>query len=694
MMFWGDYLDDYDDYDDYGSDDHDWGYDDYGDDYFTDGESQGSHSTKSGDNAGGRHFRNYQREMQVLEELNSQRKSGEFLDVVVEIEGREFPCHRAVLASTPYFKAMLSSKLVEGDSRVIKILGVDSISFSKLLDFIYTGEIDIGKENVQDILQAAHMLHFEDVQKYCIEVIEKNLDPSNCLGVLRLAELYNLETLKKKAWDMALQDFTKVTAHEEINDLTQTELLNLLKEDNLKVNSEDDVLDTVLKWVEHDLEHRKEALPDILAAVRLQSVKTSALKKAQANSLVKECRRCSELMKSAQEMQVKGLEGVESNTTEEVTLREGKSDDVLVLVGGWRTIPTPLHMWKEEDESDPQVPLGQVLLVDPDNSKTYHVTDLPADVMGYMSVAVHGSKLYVTGGCVGMPSTDSGTGIPSNQAFCYDFPRDKWGRLPNMPHARCMHCSIVLEGKLYVLGGSNNQGETMDCLDLSRSSWSSCNVPYPHVELSPTITICNNELVLVKVVKHMGNITTMQSDLDGGHEFHLALDTQWTLRVQTYFPREDDWVSVETEYEDSDEEVFTFVDNSKVCIRSSAYYQQPYIFNLEDGTLKRNTENPNSFPATGVHYRLQQEYAHSFTDIPSIMNDAVKRYSFKRFEGHDGPFATVSSVSLPYAVHGSGFSVGKKRTIGWFCRDLEVIKGEDDDEENREEEEEETFDVN
>ncbi|XP_019634971.1 PREDICTED: kelch-like protein 38, partial [Branchiostoma belcheri] len=99
---------------------------------------------------GYRSFENRARGRELLSELVSQRKSRELLDIVVEVEGREFPCHRAVLASTPYFKTMLSSNFAESSSRAIKLHEVDPTSFCKILDFLYTGKIRIGKDDAQD----------------------------------------------------------------------------------------------------------------------------------------------------------------------------------------------------------------------------------------------------------------------------------------------------------------------------------------------------------------------------------------------------------------------------------------------------------------------------------------------------------------------------------------------------------------
>ncbi|XP_035691279.1 kelch-like protein 24 [Branchiostoma floridae] len=268
-MFWGYDFDDDDDYgygyDDYGESDGDcdYDYDDYDDCYVS------RRSSRESPEDGSRRFENYAQGRELLAELAIQRKTGEFLDVVVQVEGREFPCHRAVLATTPYFKAMLSSNLTESRSKVVRLCGIDSISFSKILDFLYSGEIRIGKDDVQDILQTAHMLQFDKILQYCREFIQDNLCPANCLGVMRLADMYGLSALKKSARNTAASNFSDVTQDEEFLSLSPQELLDLLGDEDLKVTNEDDVVTSVIRWLDHVPENRQTAVFKILSEIRL-----------------------------------------------------------------------------------------------------------------------------------------------------------------------------------------------------------------------------------------------------------------------------------------------------------------------------------------------------------------------------------------------------------------------------------------
>ena len=58
-----------------------------------------------------------------------------------------------------------------------------------------TGQTDISIDNVQDLLEASNYLQAKELNERCVEFMVRNLDFSNCVAVLRLADQLNLEKL-------------------------------------------------------------------------------------------------------------------------------------------------------------------------------------------------------------------------------------------------------------------------------------------------------------------------------------------------------------------------------------------------------------------------------------------------------------------------------------------------------------------
>lgn len=80
----------------------------------------------------------------ILAQLNKMRLRTDFCDVRLRVGGRVFKVHRLVLAaSSPYFAALFSRGMSEADKEEVEILGVDTKVFEVLLDFVYTGMLQV-----------------------------------------------------------------------------------------------------------------------------------------------------------------------------------------------------------------------------------------------------------------------------------------------------------------------------------------------------------------------------------------------------------------------------------------------------------------------------------------------------------------------------------------------------------------------
>ena len=66
------------------------------------------------------------------------------------------------------------------------------------------GRLEIHQENVTNILIAAHMFDIGDLVEACCTYIEKQLHPSNCLGIHKFALQHDLSSLTKTAWNYIL----------------------------------------------------------------------------------------------------------------------------------------------------------------------------------------------------------------------------------------------------------------------------------------------------------------------------------------------------------------------------------------------------------------------------------------------------------------------------------------------------------
>jgi len=122
----------------------------------------------------------------LLHNLNVQRRENKFSDVGLVAGDRIIRAHRSVLAAgSAYFNAMFTVGLVEEQQELVEIHSISPHILSQLVDFIYSGNVDITQDNVQELFAAADMLELDDVVAGCINYLKQQLHYSNALGIYR-----------------------------------------------------------------------------------------------------------------------------------------------------------------------------------------------------------------------------------------------------------------------------------------------------------------------------------------------------------------------------------------------------------------------------------------------------------------------------------------------------------------------------
>jgi hypothetical protein len=95
----------------------------------------------------------------LLAGLNALRLSRQFCDVILCVDGQEFPTHRIILSSfSAYFRAMFASEMAEKSQDRVSINGVEPSMLQLIIQYAYTSEINITKSNVQSLLSASNLL--------------------------------------------------------------------------------------------------------------------------------------------------------------------------------------------------------------------------------------------------------------------------------------------------------------------------------------------------------------------------------------------------------------------------------------------------------------------------------------------------------------------------------------------------------
>lgn len=370
---------------------------------------------------------------EVLTALESLWRQGKLCDVEIDASGEgTLTAHRVVLAAaSPYFNAMFTSDLRESQMQRIRIHGVGKRALELIVQFAYTGRIEVDEKNVCHLLPAANMLQVQRITNACCRFLERQLDPSNCIGIEDFAHQHGMRDLGERAGRFVEQHFSMVSCLDEFLSLPCTRLVALLRKDALNVHNESEVYEALVRWVRHDQGARADQLEHALrAAVRCHRLAPSFLRRQISHcALLKDRPRCNDYL--AQILQDLTLHRRYSCCHE----RSPSVPSLLYVAGGYllRSLSS-VDCFSAESRSWSSLP------------------PLPLERSGPGGAFLAG-LLYVVGGRVLKPPTELGEDVPT--VHCYDPARRQWTERCPMEEPRHRLGVAVLDGLLYAIAGSH-----------------------------------------------------------------------------------------------------------------------------------------------------------------------------------------------------------------------------------------------
>ncbi|XP_044754365.1 kelch-like ECH-associated protein 1 [Coccinella septempunctata] len=417
-------------------------------------------------------------------------------DVVLEVGTEKFHAHRVVLAAaSPYFKAMFTGGLKECDNKTVKLEGVSPTAMKILIHFIYTGKMKVTENIVCQLLPAAAMFQVTNVIEACCDFLEKQLDPSNAIGIANFAENHGCLSLYRKANTYIERHFREVAQEEEFFQLNSSELIRLIRKDELNVQEEKEVYNAVLKWVEYN-PNRQNEMEIILSAVRCQFLPPKFLNDQMKNcEFIKKAPACKEYL-------AKIFKDLTLHKRTKEKERTPCIPRVIYVTGGYLRQSLDIvegfnvdnKTWKKMDSlTIPRSGLGGAFLkgmfyavggrntsptqsYDSDWVERYNPVKDQWRVCSPMSVprnrvgvAVMDGLLYAVGGSEGSKYL--------NSVECYDPDTDKWAPVKSMHYNRLALGVAVVNRLLYAIGGydGTNRHNSAECYHPENDEWTMIN---------------------------------------------------------------------------------------------------------------------------------------------------------------------------------------------------------------------------
>nr|XP_039247552.1 kelch-like protein 3 [Styela clava] len=212
---------------------------------------------------------------EILQQLNEYRKTGRHCDFMIKAGSEELPVHKNIVsASSDYFKAMLSHENVETKSGVVELKEFDEVCVKKCVDFIYTGDAYVAKENRETLIGVAHMMQLQRLCDSIAIFLEDDLDPRSFFQTKKIANRYNCKQLEKKCNQFALKHFIEIAQSDEFMDL-DAKFISFLMESKEAKAREEGKCKMLLAWTKHDIEIRKECFLSLVMKFQLTKMTLS-----------------------------------------------------------------------------------------------------------------------------------------------------------------------------------------------------------------------------------------------------------------------------------------------------------------------------------------------------------------------------------------------------------------------------------
>ncbi|KAJ8668028.1 hypothetical protein QAD02_009691 [Eretmocerus hayati] len=360
------------------------------------------------------------------------RKSGQLSDFTVIVEDKKLYVHKVILAAViPYYAKIFCTNGSDKSNVHCQTACSDIESLEACIEFAYSGRIRINRNNVTRLLMTAKDLSLAVVKDACINFIEQHSNSRNVLGYLQFAftnkENSMIEYLENKIAHL----FTTIPKNKEFFDLAYGLLRSIISRDDLNVSSEQEVYETVMKWVNHDFSSRETYLAELLRKVRLNVISVEyLLDKVASDDRIRKSEECRDIIDEAKSYHLS-------------TFRKNRFD--YVLARSCDNVSGYIHVLSTQNE-------GQITVeVYNPSANTWKCQEykIPCATRKNFAVVHFRKKIYFLGG----EKDDRAVSIVG----AYNIIDGSYQELTSMKQQRRYFGVAVLNDFIYACGGSSDK---------------------------------------------------------------------------------------------------------------------------------------------------------------------------------------------------------------------------------------------
>ncbi|XP_076026068.1 kelch-like protein 41a [Genypterus blacodes] len=398
-----------------------------------------------------------------LKELLNENK---FIDSILKVGDRSFPCHKLILAAcSPYFRELFFfDDGKEEDKKEVVLENMDPSVMEMIIKYMYTAEMEITDDNVQEVLAVANRLQIPSVFTVCVNYLQKKLSQKNCLALYRLGVTTNCHRLAVAARDYIADRFETLAKEEDFLDLSPHEVFAIIGADALNIEKEEVVFESLMKWIRKDKENRGKTLNEAFDCIRFRLLPEKYFKEKVEKD---------ELTKSDPEI-LKKIKAIKEAFAGKLPERKKEED------GEGEESPLPGYL--NDNRRFGMYARDMLLMIndkaavayDGEENECFLAAITEQIPRNHVSMISKSNKMYVLGGLF----IDEEEKESPLQCYFYqlDSLTSTWFALPPLPSPRCLFAMGEFDKLIFAVAGKDLQSDeshdSVLCYDTEKMKWS------------------------------------------------------------------------------------------------------------------------------------------------------------------------------------------------------------------------------
>lgn len=173
-----------------------------------------------------------------------------------------------MVASSPYFEAMLGPSYEEANQNGIVLNHIDGVTLNTIINCCYNCPIKITSDNVDDIMAAASNMKLIQLERKCSGYWNAKLDAGNCVNIMLFADRYNAKDLWNKAIRCICEHFEEIPNVDMVT-IDRRNFGEILQGETISA-AKHYIFNCLLQWVQHDESNRSQFVGTLANSIRLE----------------------------------------------------------------------------------------------------------------------------------------------------------------------------------------------------------------------------------------------------------------------------------------------------------------------------------------------------------------------------------------------------------------------------------------